>query len=147
MVKGPLVDLARDTQRLAGTPRHRRMARKLPVRHVEGLFNLTDRLHYVDSRGAFAYREFCLPDGPVQIGGQVDIDCHPVPLTAIRGIAWLDQVSWFQFSPCAVVEPLRTQLVGCTEIAFVHVCILLNLQRTLRLSGCYEQPSWLSQSL
>src|SRR6516225_1406530 len=101
------------------------MARRLPVGQVGGISNLTDRLYYVDSAGTFADRDFCFPNGFIQIGGQVDIGCNPVPLTDVQKIAGLDQISWLQLSPCAMVEPLRLQIVGDAKTAFMHIWVLL----------------------
>src|SRR5215831_14051478 len=90
MIKGPLRNLARDTQWLPGAARHRGMARRVLVRQFGNVFNLADRLYYVDSAETFADRQLCRPDRRVQIWGQVNIRCHPGRLTAPRGIARLD---------------------------------------------------------
>src|SRR5215831_9417049 len=101
------------------------MARRLLVLQMGSVFNLADRLHYVDSAGTFAGRDFCLPDGRIQIRGQVNISCHPVPLTDVRGVDGLDQVYWLQLTPCAMVDTLLPQVVGSAKTAYVHVYILL----------------------
>ena len=56
--------------------------------------NLADRLYCVDASETFPDREFCVPNGLIEIRGQLGVGCHPVALTGIRGMAGLDQVAW-----------------------------------------------------
>ena len=109
------------------------MVCRLLVRQLGGIFNLANRLNYVDSAGTFSDRDFCLSNGRVQIGGQVDTGRRRFPPIDVQRIGGFDQVSWLQPSPCAVVEPLRPEVVGGAINAFIHVCIFLISEERLTL--------------
>src|SRR5262249_14762395 len=80
------------------------MTRRLMIRQAGCVFNRTDRLYDINSAGALAESEFCLPDGPVQIWSEIDVG--RVLLTRIPTISGLDQISQLQFRPSTVIEPL-----------------------------------------
>src|ERR1051325_6113829 len=109
------------------------MARRLPVCQVRSVSNLAGRLYYVDPARTFAHREFCIPNGFVQIGGEIDMGCHPIQLTDVRRIAGLDQISWPEVPPCAMVEPLIPEVIGGTTNAFVHSVFIQSSMSAYRL--------------
>jgi len=71
-----------DPQWLTGAACHRRNTLRLLLGPIGIIFNLADRLHYIDFAGTFAIRDLGLPDSRIQIGGQVDITA--VVLTDVR---------------------------------------------------------------
>src|SRR5262245_22504430 len=87
VVKSPFRNLAGNPQRLAGTTGHRRMARRLPARQVEGISNLADRLNLVDSRRTCSNPDLCFPYGLIHVLGQVDIAFDSVRLADVGMIA------------------------------------------------------------
>ncbi len=120
-VPPPTRALARDSQGLLGTVRLRWVGPllcQIGVRH-----DRARRFHRVDPPGTFAECKFCPPGSRIQAAGQIDV-ARLLPRTEIRVIARLNEVSWLQVSPRAVVEPLRTQVLGpllCRAVAVMSL--------------------------
>src|SRR3990170_1368774 len=115
------------------------MARRLLVCQARGIFNLANRLYDVDSAGTFAQRDLCVPNSCIEIGGEIDIGCHPVPLTYVPRIAGLDQVSWLELDPCAMEEPFLLQVFGRAKNAFVHTAICQSVMSCAQRSSGWRR--------